>query len=120
MAYAHALAALSDPTRRAIVEMLRREPAPVGQIARRFPISRPAISQHLRILSDAGLVKANPKGNQRIYNLAPDGFGALREYLDTLWDDALAAYAEAAREAASGPQPPASVPRSDKRRTPFA
>ncbi len=104
MSYENALQALSDPTRRAIVELLRDRPQPVGQLARAFPISRPAVSQHLRILSDAGLVSAEPKGTRRLYRLAPKGFGDLRTYLDTLWDDALTAYAAEARSRAKGPE----------------
>ena len=96
MAYEKALEALADPTRRAIVEVLRDAPQPVGLLADRFPISRPAVSQHLRVLSDAGLVDAEQHGTRRIYRLSPDGIGALRRYLDTLWDDALAAYAREA------------------------
>ena len=109
MAYESALTALADPTRRAIVEVLRDAPQPVGNLAGRFPISRPAISQHLRVLSEAGLVEADAQGARRIYRLSPDGFGSLRRYLDTLWDDALAAYARAAQTHA----------REQARRTPF-
>ncbi|MCL4105519.1 UNVERIFIED_CONTAM: hypothetical protein GTU68_055650 [Idotea baltica] len=98
MSYQKALCALADPTRQAIIEALRDAPQPVGALATRFPISRPAISQHLKILGDAGLVAAHPMGNRRYYSLAPQGVEALRTYLDTLWDDALAAFA---REAAS-------------------
>ena len=97
MTYQTAIAALADPTRRAIVEALREEPQPVGALAKRLPISRPAVSQHLRVLSDAGLVKADPRGTRRVYSLAPDGVRALRQYLDRLWDDALRAYADEAR-----------------------
>ena len=89
--------ALADPTRRAIVEALRAEPRPVGQIARGLPVSRPAVSQHLRVLSDAGLVTVEARGTQRIYRLAPEGWAALRDYLDAMWDDALSAYAAEAR-----------------------
>ncbi|MEM9344643.1 MAG: metalloregulator ArsR/SmtB family transcription factor [Pseudomonadota bacterium] len=104
MAYAEILDALSDPTRRAIVEALRNTPLPVGTLAQQFPISRPAISQHLKVLSDAGLVAADPQGTRRVYRLQPDGLATLREYLDTLWDDALAAYArEAQRQSTKGP-----------------
>ena len=100
MSYASALTALADPTRRAIVEALQGNPQPVGRLAERFPISRPAVSQHLRVLSDAGLVRARAEGAARVYSLAPDGWGALRRYLDGMWDDALAAYAsEAAKDA---------------------
>ena len=102
MSYGEALVALSDPTRRAIVEALRDEPQPVGVLAGRFPISRPAISQHLRVLSDAGLVAADRAGTRRIYRLSPEGIGALRRYLDTLWDDALQAYAREAHALSEG------------------
>jgi DNA-binding transcriptional ArsR family regulator len=78
--------------------VLRDGPLPVGALARRFPVSRPAISQHLRVLSEAGLVSAEARGTRRVYRLDPDGVGALRRYLDRLWDDALAAYARAARD----------------------
>ena len=101
MTYETVLAALADPTRRAIVELLRDAPQPVGSLAGRFPISRPAISQHLRVLSEAGLVEADAQGARRIYRLSPDGLGALRRYLDTLWDDALGAYARAAQTRAT-------------------
>lgn len=98
MSYETALIALSDPTRRAIVELLRDKPHPVGELARRFPVSRPAISQHLKVLSDAGLVTATAEGRRRVYALAPDGVHALRRYLDALWDDALASYGLEARK----------------------
>lgn len=96
MAYADVLTALSDPTRRAIVDLLRDTPKPVSQIAGNFAVSRPAISQHLRVLSDAGLVVGEPLGNRRFYRLEPRGFAGLRLYLDGLWDDALSAFSEAA------------------------
>jgi DNA-binding transcriptional ArsR family regulator len=98
MSYEAAILALSDPTRRAIVEALRDEPLPVGALARRLPVSRPAVSQHLRVLSDAGLVTAEPAGTRRVYRLAPEGLEALRRWLDRLWDDALVAYASEARK----------------------
>ncbi|NNF72386.1 MAG: metalloregulator ArsR/SmtB family transcription factor [Rhodobacteraceae bacterium] len=104
MSYETALRALADPTRRAIVEMLRDAPQPVGVLADRFPISRPAVSQHLRVLTDAGLVEAEARGTRRVYRLSPDGLGGLREYLNTLWDDVLAAYAAEARRLADTPQ----------------
>jgi DNA-binding transcriptional ArsR family regulator len=98
MSYQAAILALSDPTRRAIVEALREAPLPVGALARRLPVSRPAVSQHLRVLSDAGLVVAEPSGTRRVYRLAPEGIEALRRWLDRLWDDALFAYAAEARQ----------------------
>jgi DNA-binding transcriptional ArsR family regulator len=104
MTYDTALHALADPTRRAIVERLRDAPLPVGRLAETFPISRPAISQHLKVLGDAGLVTAEVVGTRHVYRLAPGGFRALRDYLDGLWDDALAAYAaEARRRSREGP-----------------
>jgi DNA-binding transcriptional ArsR family regulator len=102
MSYEAAILALSDPTRRAIVEALRDEPLPVGALARRLPVSRPAVSQHLRVLSDAGLVVAEPSGTRRVYRLAPEGVAALRRWLDHLWDDALVAYAVEARQQSKG------------------
>jgi DNA-binding transcriptional ArsR family regulator len=105
MSYASAIQALADPTRRAIVERLRDTPQPVGQLAGHFPISRPAISQHLRVLSDAGLVEVKTDGTRRIYRLAPAGIGALRQYLDGLWGDALDAYATEARRHAKEDRP---------------
>ncbi|SLN19672.1 ArsR/SmtB family transcription factor [Roseisalinus antarcticus] len=96
----HVIEALADPTRRAIVEALRAGPKPVGVIAGGLPVSRPAVSQHLRVLTDAGLARVTPKGNRRYYELAPEGVESLRRYLDTLWDDALAAFADAARKSA--------------------
>lgn len=92
-----ALAALADPTRRAIVERLARAPAAVAEIASALPVSRPAVSQHLKVLGAAGLITVEPRGTRRIYALQGTGFAAIREYLDTLWDDALAAFADHVR-----------------------
>lgn len=92
MTYEAAISALSDPTRRAIIEKLRGATLPVGEVADGLGVSRPAVSQHLKVLSDAGLVIATPRGNRRLYAISPDGVAALRAYLDTLWDDALASY----------------------------
>ncbi len=75
-------AALGDPTRREIFERLATRPSPVGQLAAGLPVSRPAVSQHLKVLKDAGLVTDRAKGNRRIYQLDPDGIDALRAYLD--------------------------------------
>lgn len=97
MTYEVAIAAISDPTRRAILERLRGGALPVGKLAAELPVSRPAVSQHLRVLSDAGLLQVTPVGNRRLYALAPDGFSDLRTYLDRLWDDALANFATAAK-----------------------
>ena len=100
MTYQDAIAALADPTRRAILERLRAGPSAVGAVADGLPVSRPAVSQHLRVLSDAGLVTVTPDGNHRIYAIAPSGIDNLRHYLDSLWDDALAAFKRAAEDQA--------------------
>jgi len=92
MAYATALRCLSDPTRRRVFERLRTGPLPVGAIARGLPVSRPAVSQHLRALKDAGLVRDRAEGARRVYYIDPDGLGELRRWLDQFWDDALEAF----------------------------
>lgn len=86
------LAALGDPTRREIFERLAGHPQAVGQIAEAMPVSRPAVSQHLRVLKDAGLVRDHREGNRRIYQLDPAGVDALRGYLDTFWQRALTSF----------------------------
>jgi DNA-binding transcriptional ArsR family regulator len=86
------LTALGDPTRRAIFERLAEEPLAVGALARELPVSRPAVSQHLKVLKDAGLVLDRPAGTRRIYQLDPAGISAMRAYLDQFWNTALAAY----------------------------
>ena len=94
--YAEAqLDALGDATRRAIVSRLLEGPLPVGEIAQEFPISRPAISQHLRVLKHAHLVIDAPRGTQRVYELNPKGFDLLRDYFDQFWTLALAAFKQA-------------------------
>src|ERR687892_1188599 len=90
--------ALGDPTRRVIFERLADRPSAVGELARDLPVSRPAVSQHLRVLKDAGLVIDRPAGARRIYQLDPDGLGALRAYLDQYWTRALAAYKTAVEQ----------------------
>jgi DNA-binding transcriptional ArsR family regulator len=90
--------ALGDPTRRAIFERLAERPSAVGDLARELPVSRPAVSQHLKVLKDAGLVLDRPDGARRIYQLDPDGIGALRAYLDQFWSKALAAYKTAVEQ----------------------
>ena len=92
MAYEKALAALADPTRRAVLERLRSGPRAVKTIAQGMPVSRPAVSQHLKVLKEAGLVADRPEGNRRVYYIDPDGIGALRGWLDQFWDAALAAF----------------------------
>jgi DNA-binding transcriptional ArsR family regulator len=81
--------ALGDPTRRAIVMRLRKGPSAVGELAREFPVSRPAISQHLRVLKRARLVTDRASGTRRVYALDPAGFDSLRDYFDRFWTDAL-------------------------------
>ena len=86
------LDALGDVTRRALLEKLRRGPQPVGELARGLPISRPAVSQHLRVLKEAKLVRDEASGTRRYYRLDPNGFALLRSYLDNFWDEALEAF----------------------------
>jgi DNA-binding transcriptional ArsR family regulator len=90
--------ALGDQTRRAIFERLADRPRAVGELASELPVSRPAVSQHLKVLKDAGLVIDKRAGNRRIYQLDPDGVGALRAYLDQFWNRALAAFKAAAEQ----------------------
>jgi DNA-binding transcriptional ArsR family regulator len=89
---ADAWTALGDPTRRAIFERLAERPRAVGELAGEFPVSRPAVSQHLRVLKDARLVVDRPAGNRRIYQVDPTGLGALRADLERFWGQALANY----------------------------
>jgi DNA-binding transcriptional ArsR family regulator len=86
--------ALGDGTRRAIFELLAERPRAVGELAAELPVSRPAVSQHLKVLKDAGLVVDRPDGNRRIYQVNPDGVGALRAQLDRFWTKALATFKE--------------------------
>src|SRR5215210_4293762 len=99
MAYAEAMQALGDPTRRAVLEQLRRGPAAVGEIAEQLPVSRPAVSQHLRVLKGAGLVTESRQGTRRLYRVDPDGLAELRDYLDSFWTEALKAFKDAAEQA---------------------
>lgn len=98
MAYQNGFAALADPTRRAIFERLADGPRPVGELARGLPVSRPAVSQHLKVLKEAGLVVDRRVGNRSIYQVNPDGLGALRAYLDQFWKQALAAFKAAVEQ----------------------
>ena len=95
------LDALGDPTRRAVLEVLRGGARPVGEIAKHLPVSRPAVSQHLRVLKEAGLVRDRQEGTRRLYSLDAQGLSALRSYLESYWDTALAAFKEAADRPAS-------------------
>jgi DNA-binding transcriptional ArsR family regulator len=98
MSYAKVFIALADPTRRKILESLRAAPRTVGELAARQPVSRPAVSQHLKVLARARLVRAEPRGNRRLYSVRRDGLDELRRYLESFWSDVLDAYsAEIAR-----------------------
>lgn len=101
-AYGDVLSALADPTRRQVFELLRRGPRPVGELAGELPVSRPAVSQHLKVLKDAGLVREQRDGTRRLYAPNGDGLAALRDYLDGYWDEALAAFKQAAEEPTEG------------------
>jgi DNA-binding transcriptional ArsR family regulator len=100
-----ALEALGDPTRRAIFERLVLRPSSVREIADLLPVSRPAVSQHLKVLKQSGLVLDRPEGTRRIYRVDPSGVAAMREYLDQMWDAALAAFAMAVEQDASDNTP---------------
>jgi DNA-binding transcriptional ArsR family regulator len=93
-------AALNDPTRRAVLERLRSGPKPVGEIARGLPVTRPAVSQHLKVLKEAGLVDDRSEGTRRIYQIDPKGLGAMRAWLDQFWTGALDAFAAEAERSA--------------------
>lgn len=96
--YQDAWSALGDRTRRSIVERLAERPRAVGELADELPVSRPAVSQHLKVLKDAGLVAERAEGTRRIYRLRPEGVAALRDQLGTFWDRALAGYTNVAEE----------------------
>jgi DNA-binding transcriptional ArsR family regulator len=100
---ADGLGLLGDPTRRAIFELLARRPSTVGELAQQLPITRSAVSQHLRVLKDGGLVVSRAEGTRRIYRLNPDGVTALRAYLDRVWAEALTAFGKAAQAAPTDP-----------------
>ena len=92
MAYAEVLTALADPTRRHIFEALRAGPMTVRELAEGEPVSRPAVSQHLKVLEGARLVAVKPEGNRRLYSIKRDGLEELRDYLESFWSDVLNAY----------------------------
>ena len=99
MAYDEVFTALADPTRRSIFEAIRDHPKSVGEIAAEQPVSRPAVSQHLKVLEQARLVKAKAEGNKRFYSIRREGLEELRQYLDSFWSDVLSAYsAEVAKQ----------------------
>ncbi|MCA8900215.1 MAG: winged helix-turn-helix transcriptional regulator [Hyphomonas sp.] len=98
MTYVDALSALSDPTRRQVLEALRAGPMAVTDIAARLPVSRPAVSQHLKRLAEAGLVQAEAAGTRRLYSVRREGLEPLRRYLDSYWDDVLVAFRDFAEK----------------------
>src|SRR5579885_1061502 len=103
MAYGNAWMALADPTRRQVFEKLKEGRRPVGEIARGLPVSRPAVSQHLKVLKEAGLVREERDGTRRIYQIDPQGLGQLRRWLDQFWNIALDAFkAEAEKKDGDG------------------
>jgi DNA-binding transcriptional ArsR family regulator len=91
-----AFTALSDPTRRTVFERLADGPLSVAELSRGLPVSRPAVSQHLRVLKEAGLVYARPQGTRQLYQIDPEGLDNVRRYFDQFWGRALAAFKEAA------------------------
>jgi DNA-binding transcriptional ArsR family regulator len=106
-----AFAALADPTRREIFERLAGAPSAVGELANELPVSRPAVSQHLKVLKEAGLVIDRAIGTRRVYEIDPNGLGELRAWLDKFWGEALEAFkAEVERDA-----PPSATPATSKR-----
>ncbi len=92
--YERVLDSLADATRREVLEVVRRTPSSVQEIADQLPISRPAVSQHLKILKDAGIVTSHPVGTRRVYTVTTDGFEVLRQWLDVVWRDALSSFAD--------------------------
>src|SRR5262245_53018750 len=98
MSYEKALAALSDPTRRLVFERVLAAPRPVGELARGLPISQPAVSQHLKVLKDAGLVAERREGTRRIYSADAAALGELRAYVDAMWRNALEGFAQRAEQ----------------------
>src|SRR5262245_12180069 len=98
MPYAVVLTALADPTRRLLYERMRRRPYTVGELTQIARVSQPAVSQHLRVLEEAKLVTHRREGTRRFYSADPRGLAELREYVDSMWDDVLAAYAASANE----------------------
>jgi DNA-binding transcriptional ArsR family regulator len=120
-AAARRFAALGDPTRLAVFRLVSRQPLSVAEVAQRLPVSRPAVSQHLRVLADAGLVSHEVQGNRHLYRPDTDGVAGLRDFIDSLWDVALARFkaeAEALARAAARPARAASphIPQRKDRR----
>ncbi len=102
--------ALGEPVRRRIVEILADGPMPVGELAQQLPVGRPAVSKHLRCLSNAGLVEHQSRGTRNLYALAPAGFSAAQQWLVSAWDGVLAAYSDAVADSASPTTDPPKEP----------
>ena len=100
------LSALGDPTRQAIVDLLLEGPLPVGELAALLPVSRPAVSQHLKVLKQVGLVVDRQEGTRRVYRVEPAGLAPVRDYLDRFWKKAMVAFAQYAEDQYAGEQPP--------------
>ncbi len=98
------VAILGDPTRKAIFERLARRPSSVGELADTLPVTRQAVSQHLRVLKEGGLVVATPEGTKRIYRINPEGLAAIQAYFQNIWNEALIAFQKAAEAAATDPE----------------
>ncbi len=96
---------LADSTRRDVLDLVRRKPSSVQEIADQLPISRPAVSQHLKILKNAGVVTSHPVGTRRVYTVTTDGFEVLRQWLDVMWRDALSSFASFVESEAAENQP---------------
>lgn len=96
--YETVLVALADPTRRAVFERICERPRSVAEVAAELPVSRPAVSQHLGVLAEAGLVRFRREGTRHVYHVDPAGLAPLREYVESLWDDVLAAFADGSRK----------------------
>ncbi len=111
-----AFAALADPTRREIFERVAARPQAVGRLAETLPVSRPAVSQHLKVLAEAGLVVARAEGTSRVYELDPRGLTGLRDYLDGFWNRSLDAYRRAAEERATQQRPQHDTSQSKEQR----
>ena len=112
--YSHALEALADPTRRAVMERLRAGPLPVGRVAEGLRVSRPAVSQHLKVLRDAGLVEEERTGTRHLFSIAPRGLVPLREYLDRFWGDVLEAFRLEASASTAGQRRPKVKPKAER------
>jgi DNA-binding transcriptional ArsR family regulator len=107
------LGLLGDPTRRAVFELLARRPCSVQELADQLPISRPAVSQHLRVLKDGGLVISHAEGTRRIYSLNPVGVTALRTWLEGVWSDALAGFHKVAEATGASAPAPSDLPEQE-------